>query len=318
MKPAIFKCLNCGTHIKVLFIFTAIFSFLSCVKDLEPINKEDDSKAIILVVWDGIRLSDISNSDGSLNSEIVPFLSSLSFQENSFFTNNFIHEGYTYTMAGHLALLSGRHFAIANDASGKAPIQTILHKMIALNSLKPEKVWIIATKKKICSLSQCEESFCENIPKPQGICNLYGMWGPIDSRAFQASINVIQNHKPNFILVSFAAPDITAHAGNYDTYIQAIKQVDEYTSHLYSLVNSTYTDSVMFIVTTDHGRHDYDYRGHGDKCPGCTSLFLLVNFPFEQTIVLPQHINSNIPLVHEDLYCWMSQFISIRDTICNY
>ncbi len=303
---------------KVSIPLFAILLFLGCSKDLDPNVQRNHNQAIILVVWDGIRLSDITTEHGSLDPTKVPFLTSLANKSNSFFTYKFFHEGYTYTMAGHLALLSGRHIAIANDASGKAPYRTLLHKTIIQKNLNPEKVWIVATKKKICSLAQCTDSICNDIPKPQGMCNLYGLWGPIDNRTFQGSIQVIQNYKPNLLLVSFAAPDITAHAGNYDAYIQAIKQVDEYTSHLYSLVNTIYTDSVIFIITTDHGRHDYDYKGHGDKCSGCTSLFLLVNLPFQQTISLPPYLKKHNPIVHRDIYCWMAHFMSISDPICFY
>ena len=33
------------------------------------------------------------------------------------------------------------------------------------------------------------------------------------------------------------------------------------------------------IVTNDHGRHDYDFRGHGDNCEGCRHIMLLIIGP---------------------------------------
>ncbi|NPA33660.1 MAG: hypothetical protein GXO48_01865 [Chlorobi bacterium] len=296
------------------FIVLSLFgiSITSCRKDPQVNLDSSSNPSVVLIVWDGIRLEDMINSDGSLREDIVPFMKQLSVKSNSFYTARFHHQGYTYTMAGHLALLTGQHFPVKNDMSGTAPVPTILHRILHDNQVVPEKTWIVATKSKICSLNNCEDSICQQIPVPSGMCGLYGVWGPIDSRTFQASVDVIKKHKPMFLLVSFSAPDIIAHTGDYEGYIKAIKQADHYTSQLYSFVSSLYEDSVMFVITTDHGRHDYDYTGHGDKCPGCTSLFLLINFPFQNNVEKLFDTYSKNTIVHRDLYCLTINFLSIN------
>ncbi len=306
--------LNLGKVLNFALWVFILISVVACRKDLNVHVNSVSHPAVVLVVWDGIRLEDIMNSEGSLREDIVPFLKQLSVKPNSFFTTKFYHQGYTYTMAGHLALLTGDHFPIKNDPSGTSPIPTIMHQLIAQKNLSTDKTWFIATKKKICSLSSC--SNCDTVNEPRGMCNLYGIWGPMDSRTFQGAVNVLQTYKPQFLLVSFAAPDIIAHAGDYEGYLKAISQADLYTSQLYSLITTIYSDSVMFIITTDHGRHDYDFRGHGDNCSGCKSLFLLVNFPFDNQLTIPPYVDSNTVIVHKDIYCWMSKFMNLLGQSC--
>jgi hypothetical protein len=40
-----------------------------------------------------------------------------------------------------------------------------------------------------------------------------------------------------------------------------------------------YKDKTAFLVLSSHGRHTDDYHGFGDKCRGCTQLYLLAIGP---------------------------------------
>ena len=314
-KTGLFKSREKTLFIVDLIILCFTILVAGCRKDGIINQKANSYPTVILVVWDGVRTQDIIDSKGMLDSSKVPFLASLANKTNSFFTTKFFHEGYTYTMAGHLALLTGRHIPIKNDVSANSPVPTLLHKLIAFKTIPTEKVWLVATKRKICSLNICSDSACSDISQPSGMCGLYGVWGPMDRRTFHAAINVVQNYKPVFLLVSFASPDVMAHTGNYDGYIKAIKQVDQYTSQLYSVVSTLYSDSVLFVITTDHGRHSYDYAGHGDRCPGCTGLFLILNEPLRKNEI-NAFWGTAPSITHKDIYCTMLKWLRLQDNIC--
>ncbi len=40
-----------------------------------------------------------------------------------------------------------------------------------------------------------------------------------------------------------------------------------------------YAGRTTLLVTNDHGRHDYDFQGHGDDCEGCRHIQLLALGP---------------------------------------
>lgn len=66
-----------------------------------------------------------------------------------------------------------------------------------------------------------------------------------------------------------------------NAYYESIILMDGIVFDLWDRIqqDATYKDRTAFLVLTDHGRHTDDFHGFGDKCKGCTQLFLLAIGP---------------------------------------
>jgi len=64
-------------------------------------------------------------------------------------------------------------------------------------------------------------------------------------------------------------------------YYESIIQMDAIVHDLWERIQEveTYRDRTVFLVLSSHGRHTNDYHGYGDRCKGCTQLYLLAIGP---------------------------------------
>ena len=75
--------------------------------------------------------------------------------------------------------------------------------------------------------------------------------------------------------------DACGGASGLNTYYESIILMDQITYDLWDRIQKVdvYKDKTVFLVLSAHGRHTDDYHGYGDKCRGCTQLFLLAIGP---------------------------------------
>jgi hypothetical protein len=75
--------------------------------------------------------------------------------------------------------------------------------------------------------------------------------------------------------------DVCGGAAGLNAYYESIILMDQITYDLWDRIQKVdvYKDKTIFLVLSDYGRHTEDYYGYGDKCRGCTQLFLLVIGP---------------------------------------
>lgn len=245
---------------------TALILLARCKRDT-PLSYLP-AGAVVVVVWDGVRFSDLW-ADGRLPH--TPWLRN-SLSKGVFYPIVW-HEGYTYTMAGHLALLSGNHIPIDNSGREIAPLPTLLHKVIAEREVPWWRVTLISTKSKLCALAYCKE--CKDTP-PLHHCGHFSLLGKhSDKKTLQRALEVIERYQPAFMVVAFAEADIKAHQGDSLAYLEALRNYDELTAALWQHLqqHTAYANHTTLLITTDHGRHTYNFRGHGDGCAGCRRLF---------------------------------------------
>lgn len=75
--------------------------------------------------------------------------------------------------------------------------------------------------------------------------------------------------------------DACGGAAGLNAYYESIILMDQITWDLWDRIQKVdvYKDKTVFLVMSVHGRHTDDYHGYGDKCRGCTELFLLAIGP---------------------------------------
>ncbi len=92
-------------------------------------------------------------------------------------------------------------------------------------------------------------------------------WGdPIyrpDDLTEKAAVDYLQYYSPDFIWISLGDTDEWAHHGDYDKYIEALQQADQFVGMAIQMIKSAPDGSdFTFIVTADHGR-GLNWHHHG-------------------------------------------------------
>lgn len=105
--------------------------------------------------------------------------------------------------------------------------------------------------------------------------------GSGDRTVYQEALGVIEANAPSFLLLYLSDVDHQGHGGNWEAYLSAIAVADSIVGALWDHLATLpkYADKTTMLVTNDHGRHDYNFRGHGDDCVGCRTIELLAVGP---------------------------------------
>lgn len=268
----------------LLYCLLAVILFSSCEKD--PFLPYQ-AKNVVVIVVDGPRYSETWGDPQRTN---IPYRSQ--WLDEGVICENFYNEGGTYTVAGHTAIVTGVYQTIDNTGAEYPQRHSVFQHWIKNNGAPNSLVQIIASKDKLEVLSDCIEAEWKGKHRPVTDCGVNGLGTGYreDSVTFTNAINVIQNTHPRILLICFKGPDATAHAGDSLGYINSIKKTDEYIRQLRNELNSIdfYKDKTAIFITNDHGRHDYDYTGHGDSCNGCRHIeFLAIGPDFKTNYSTP-------------------------------
>lgn len=110
---------------------------------------------------------------------------------------------------------------------------------------------------------------------------LYHMAGSSDTDVWNEAQDVLQSLSPTLMFFYLADVDHYGHLGNWNNYLAAIETADGIVGDLWALLQSlpAYAGKTTMFVTNDHGRHDWDFSGHGDGCVGCRTIQLLAVGP---------------------------------------
>jgi len=95
---------------------------------------------------------------------------------------------------------------------------------------------------------------------------------------------VMEQFQPHFMWVYLADVDHAGHSGNWNYYINTIRNADSIVGELWDEIQNDpfYKDQTTLIVTNDHGRHDDAHGGfenHGCGCEGCRHIQFLATGP---------------------------------------
>lgn len=258
------------------------FLFFSCGKE-EANTDIYKTKNVVVLVMDGPRYSE---THGEPNHQYTPRISKDLAPIGTTYTE-FYNHGSTYTVAGHTALTTG-HYQIINNVGLELPQHpSIFQYWKKTHQKKDTDAWIIASKDKIISIGNCQDSLWKDQYLPATICGENG-WGTgyvTDSFTFARSKDILTAHHPQLVLLTFREPDFSGHQNNWDNYLQGIRDVDEYIYQIWDFLENDpyYQGNTTLFVTNDHGRHldtvSTGFINHGDQCVGCTHINLFACGP---------------------------------------
>ena len=287
-KRSIGKKLNTGGYIALLFsrLLTTANAYTT--------------ERVVLVIIDGLRYSEGLGDSDHIH---TPRMAALA--EQGALVNDFQNDGYTYTSRAIPAIWCGAWTEIntfsdpvcsgSNNSTTQLPTVFEYYRK-QVNQPASDCVY---TLKDLCSW---KASFDENYGPDYW--PLYHAEGSTDTDVWHETEQVISDLAPHFLLMYLADVDHEGHSGNWDNYLAAIQIADSLVGKLWDVLqaDSAYSGRTTLFVTNDHGRHDYDFSGHGDSCPGCRQIQLLAVGPDIQAGLLseePRSIPDIAPTIGE-------------------
>ncbi len=241
-----------------------------CLSTLLP------AQNVIIVVIDGARYSETFGAGNTYIPHMYDDMKPLGTLYTNF--NIDYPSGYTETCPGHSAIETGTWQPIANDGSERPTRPTVFEYIRQEDGNPQSDCYAVTGKDKLDILTYSTYS---------GYGSTYGgTWVGDDNRddalTYSKVISVMQNYQPKILVINFAEVDDVAHTGNWNNYLSAITNADNYVYQLWQHIENgdwgyTTQNTTMFI-TDDHGRHDDAHGGfqnHGDGCNGCTHIMLL-------------------------------------------
>lgn len=268
-----------------MFICLALALMLSCnskqLASIQP-HKPYKSKKLIVVLIDGPRWEE---TWGDSTHQYQPYMASYLRNEGCIFTN-FNNLGYTITNPGHCAVLTGNYESLANNGAQLPSYPSLAQTFLQKTQHDSTSAWLITSKDKLEIFKTCLQSSWSNQYMPSVDCGVGGLGTGYrhDSITFLNAMNVLQNSHPDFMFISFRDPDFSAHANDWNGYLEGIKRGDKYVYELFNFLqtDTVYKNQTTFVVTNDHGRHPDNLGGftsHGDNCSGCKHINLFIAGP---------------------------------------
>jgi len=105
--------------------------------------------------------------------------------------------------------------------------------------------------------------------------------GKTDLETWQGAEQILDEHAPTLFVLYLAGVDHGGHSGDWKTYTKSIASADSVVGMLWDYLqkDSDYADKTTMFVANDHGRHESNFKRHGDGCDGCRVIQLLAIGP---------------------------------------
>ena len=265
----------------ILYSIIAVLSF-GAVRDLGRVQVESDrvfkTKYVIVLVIDGPRWSE---TYGDTSHQYIPRLYN-DLMPQATFVNDFRNNGPTYTVPGHTAICTGVYQNMSNDGRTIPKNPSMFQYYMKEKRLHRSSAWVISPKGKLNVLANCKDKEWHNQYMPYASCGkkATGYGYARDSETWVDIVNILKTH-PSLTLINLLEADNQGHAGNWEGYLDGIRNTDEYAYLLWNIIQDdpVYKDKTALFITNDHGRHLDDVKdgfiSHGDGCEGCRKISLM-------------------------------------------
>lgn len=271
----------------LLILVTLICCCSTCKQDVPATVFK--TKHVVIIIVDGPRWTETWGEPWHL---YIPQRAAMAQQ--GVVLTNFRNEGFTYTNAGHTALLTGNIEPINNSGQELPEHPGIFQYYRKVYNKPAEKVWLVASKDKLHILTDCKNANWKGKYSPRFDV---GIDGPgtgyrLDSVTHAHALNVLSTDHPDLMMISYREPDFTGHTNNWTGYLQQIRNTDAYVAEIWRALQNDpyYAGATTLLVTNDHGRHLDNVSGgfgsHGDACEGCRKIELLAIGPDFKTNVV--------------------------------
>lgn len=277
-------------RVKSLLMVLMIFVFaVSC--NNEEQKKLYLTKNVIVIVIDGARYTE---TWGDTSHTHIPYLSN-QLSKSGIINTDFYNNGPTYTIPGHVGISTGNYQEIDNSGAELPDYPSYFQCWTASNYRAGEGSWIIASKDKIEVLRDCKQEEYRNKYNPATSCGISGLGSGYrhDSVTYRKIKEILTEHHPNLVLINLREPDYSAHRGNWNNYVAAIKNSDEYAYKIWQFIQQDlyYQGTTTVFITNDHGRHSDGvadgFVSHGDDCKGCRHVMFYASGPdFKNNLVI--------------------------------
>ena len=252
-------------------------------------------KRLIIVSIDGPRYSDTWGLHRRVH---IPKQAQYLAPQGVLFTQ-FHNNGLTKTVSGHVALTTGTYEYLENAGNEYPSEPSLFQLWLKRHALPPEKAIIVTSKRKLAILNNCKNTAWRDAYRP-----IVHAVEKSDKKTMEQTLSFMDNEQPDLLMVHFKGVDAEGHAGNWEGYLEAIRETDQYVYDLWQKVQESpyYKDQTALWITNDHGRHldgiSDGFAGHGDQCEGCRHISLLalgpqlpkglvVDTPYETIDLLP-------------------------------
>ena len=241
----------------------------------------ESSSFIILVVVDGVRLSDTGNSPSGLTFDRIPWQRDMAASNNAhiMLINN---AGETLTVPGHMAYAYGVHGNYSNDGSQICTSPSFV-KLLCQNQENVHGAFI-CSKGKLQNALSPPIHLLHNIKANCGPSGKGSQYNRDDKKTVEYVLEEIRDHvlekrRRTVCMVNLHEPDTNAHKGNIRAYEQSITRSDGFIADIYHELKKNGISDAVILVSSDHGRHDNDVTSHGCSCDGCRNMYLFVYGP---------------------------------------
>ena len=277
-----------------LVAFLLLAGCKGCAPEPEPLPP-----SVMVLILDGVRADELSRVETSaltgMSGEAYAAETWETLAVHATIVRAALNQGATTTAPAHAALVTGRPETFANfpvDAARGPGVYVPEHPTIFEAAreglgLAEEDVVLLANTELLSPVTtSLAPGFGRGARYDLVVDPDRGEPANDDAPVFDALNALIDAHPPRLVVVNLHDADRAGHVGEGDAYAEGVLALDALLADFWTRLREehpAYAESLLLVVTTDHGRHRYDddedddWHDHGDSCAGCreTPMFLL-------------------------------------------
>lgn len=240
-----------------------------------PARAAIQTRHVLVVVIDGARYSESLGEPGTPHHvHLAGELSVLGARPAAMY-----NLGPTITVPGMSGILTGAIQDLRNDGTERPHTPTVGEVLRKVKGVPDSLVRVVARKAKLDVLGYSDHP---QWGAPYGAATRAGFGSDLET--FVAGREELLRYKPTFMLLHLGDTDILGHGNDWSGYLASIARADSLIWQLWLSIESDpeLSGRTTMFVTNDHGRHDElhgGFQNHGDSCPGCKRIELVVVGP---------------------------------------